>query len=205
MYTTLTPAAVRIARQEIAAADAVMAALIARLPPLKPRRTEPPFHTIATSIINHQLSQKAAAAIEKRLALLTPPPFSPALTRQPRPALRQAGLSGNKIDYLHGLAAAEADGLLDIKSLRKLSDDDLIQTLVSIRGVGRWTAEMFLIFGLRRTDVLSLGDAGLRRAARKLYGKRFRGDDAAVLEKAAARWRPWRTVGCYYLWRSLDS
>lgn len=200
----LTAATLPAALRHLAERDAVMARLIAALPAAKLARRQPPFHVLATSIVNQQLSQKAAAAIEKRIALLSPAPFTPALAALPAARLRKAGLSRSKIGYLADLAQAEADGLLVLRQLQRMSDEEAIAQLTAIRGIGKWTAEMFLMFCLRRPDVLSLGDAGLLRAARRLYGSRLRGDDAAVLAKAAARWRPWRTVGCYYLWRSLD-
>lgn len=201
----LTATTLASARRHIAATDAVMARLIERLPPPQLARREPPFHTLAVSIINQQLSQKAAAAIERRITALVAAPLDAArLTALPPTALRAAGLSRSKVDYLHALAEAERSGALTAAHLRRLSDEEVVTTLTAIRGVGKWTAEMFLMFGLRRPDVLSLGDAGLLRAARLLYGKRLRGDDAAVLTKAAEKWRPWRTVGCAYLWRALD-
>lgn len=201
----LTPATLATAKAAIAKADPTMARLIAALPAAKLSRQQQPFHVLTTSIINQQLSQKAAAAIEKRIAALAPAPFAAAaIAKLPAQKLRAAGLSNSKIKYLHHLAEADAEGVLALPHLKRLSDEEVIATLTRIRGVGKWTAEMFLMFGLRRADVLSLGDAGLLRAARRLYGKRLRGDDAAVLEKAAAKWRPWRSVGCYYLWRSLD-
>lgn len=202
----LTATTLKQAQQEIAAGDSTMAALIARLPAAKLTRRQPPFHVLTTSIINQQLSQKAAAAIERRIAGLVPPPFTAAALLDIAPAqLRESGLSHSKISFIADLARAEQDGLLALEQLKKLSDDEVIKQLTSVRGIGTWTAEMFLMFCLRRSDVVSLKDAGLLRAARQLYGKRFRGDDMAVLQKAASKWQPWRTVGCYYLWRSLDS
>ena len=201
----LTATTLAAAKQHIAAADATMAKLITRLPPAKLDRRYPPFHTLAVSIINQQLSQKAAAAIEKRIAAHLSVPFDAAkLAKLPPDTLRAAGLSRSKIAYLHELADAQRSGALEAAHLRRLGDEEVIATLTAIRGVGKWTAEMFLMFGLNRPDVISLGDAGLLRAARQLYGKRLRGDDATVLQKAAEKWRPWRTVGCYYLWKSLD-
>ncbi|MCH9758017.1 MAG: DNA-3-methyladenine glycosylase 2 family protein [Proteobacteria bacterium] len=201
----LTASRLKTAQQEIADSDAVMADLIARLPAAKLVRKQSPFHVLATSIINQQLSQKAAAAIENRIATLAPAPFNAVdITQLPKEQLRQAGLSHRKIEYLHALAQAEINGVLDEKQLNRLSDNEVVSQLTAIHGIGKWTAEMFLMFCLRRSNVLSLGDAGLLRAARMLYGKRLRGDDGEVLEKAAKKWHPWRTVGCYYLWRSLD-
>ena len=202
----LTPQRLREAEAALAAADPVMARLIHRHTPCKLAKRQQPFHVLTTSIINQQLSQTAANAITARVAQLTPMPFTAApMRRLPPQELRAAGLSASKIKYLHNLAEADAAGLLDAAALRMATDEDVVSRLVTIRGVGKWTAEMFLMFGLRRADVLSLGDAGLRRAARILYGNRFRGDDEQVLEKAARRWQPWRTVACWHLWKSLDT
>lgn len=202
--TVLTATTLPVAERELAAADAVMASLIKAHAPCKLRRTAPPFHVLLTSIVNQQLSQKAAATILGRVAEYSPKPFVAAAIEQVADAdLRAAGLSGNKVKYVRNLAAADAAGQLDKNVLRRLPDEEIIERLSAISGIGRWTVEMFLMFCLRRADVLSLGDAGLRRAAGNLYGGRYRGDEAAVLEKAARRWRPWRTVACWYLWRSL--
>lgn len=202
----LTAANLPAAEQALAAADKTMAKLIATHPPCRLARRQSPFHVLATSIINQQLSQKAADAIEARLAALAPSPFVAADIARLKPeVLRSAGLSGGKVRYLKNLAAADAAGVLAEKELRRMPDEAVIERLTAISGVGKWTAEMFLMFGLRRADIVSLGDAGLRRAARQLYDKRYRAaDDETVLAKAAMRWSPWRTVACWHLWRSLD-
>lgn len=200
----LTAALLPVATAELAAADKTMAALIAALPPPSPPRRQPPFHVLTSSIVNQQLSQKSAAAILRRIAEVTPPPFSAdKMLELPPQKLRAAGLSAPKIRYIHELARAAEGGIF--ANIRRLPDEEILTRLQVVPGVGKWTAEMFLMFGLNRADVLSLGDGGLRRAARQLYGARFAGDDAQVLEKAAKKWHPWRTVACRYLWKSLDS
>ena len=112
--------------------------------------------------------------------------------------LRGAGLSSAKARYILELARRVDDGTLDFGALKRQSDDDVIRALVDLPGIGQWTAEMFLIFGLHRPDVLALGDAGLKRAARLLYGKN------ANLERIGKRWRPYCSVASWYLWRHLD-
>ena len=200
--SVLTATTVREGQAHIAAADKVMAKLMAAHPVCKLSRAEPPFHTLAVSIINQQLSQKAADSIERRVQELIPTPFAPQDLAELSPdKLRAAGLSGSKVRYLGGLATAALDGRLEKSVLRRLDDEAVIARLTELSGVGQWTAEMFLMFCLRRPDVLSLGDAGLLRAAKRLYGD---GDAAQILQRAAQKWRPYRTIGCWHLWRSLD-
>ncbi|MGI9307185.1 MAG: DNA-3-methyladenine glycosylase family protein [Gammaproteobacteria bacterium] len=200
----LTPALLRLAEAHIAAADSRMAKIIAAHGPLRKIKTEPPFHVLSVSIINQQLSQTAADAIESRIAKIVPPPFSADdMAKAPALKLRAAGLSGKKIEYLHEIARRAKNGALPFGDFARLADEEIIALLSAAPGVGKWTAEMFLMFALGRADVVSPGDAALRRAARNIYGNRFRGEDEEVLQKAAQKWRPYRTVGCRYLWESL--
>ncbi|MGI9297710.1 MAG: DNA-3-methyladenine glycosylase family protein [Gammaproteobacteria bacterium] len=204
-FAALTPALIRRAEKELSAADAVMAKVIAARGPLRLRREkEPPFHVLAVSIINQQLSQKAADAIEKRVAAVIPSPFAAADAMRASPLeLRAAGLSSGKVRYLRELADRVQSGAIPLAAFARMADEEIIASLVSCPGVGRWTAEMFLMFAMHRPDIVSGGDAALRRAARILYGKRFRGGDEEVLLKVAQKWRPWRTVASRYLWLSL--
>lgn len=182
-----------------------MARLLAEQGPLRARRSEPSFHVLAVSVINQQLSQKAADAIEARVAQAVSPPFTPdGMLRAGSRRLRAAGLSQSKVCCLTEVAARDRDGSIPFDRMDSMDDDAVIAALTAAPGIGLWTAEMFLMFALQRPDVVSLGDAALRRAARKLYGSRFRGDDEAVLAKASLKWRPYRTVACRLLWRSLD-
>jgi DNA-3-methyladenine glycosylase II len=116
--------------------------------------------------------------------------------------LRGAGLSWSKVAYLRDLAERVQDGQLDPERLRELGDDDVVEELTRIKGVGRWTAEMFLIFNLGRPDVLAAGDLGIRRAVQRTYELDAL-PDAAEMERIAEPWRPHRTLACLYLWRSL--
>jgi DNA-3-methyladenine glycosylase II len=164
------------------------------------------YEALARAIVGQQLSTKAAASIwEKVLALFggkTPTPKQ--LLKVDRQALRDAGLSWSKVDYVRDLAQRVENGELDLKRLPELSDEDVIAELTEIKGVGRWTAEMFLIFHLGRPDVLSTGDLGIRRAVQLTYGlDELPGPEE--MERIAEPWRPHRTLACLYLWRSLDN
>lgn len=162
-------------------------------------RKSGPFETLAGSIIGQQLSAKAAETIKRRV-LENVPSFSPEgfLSASPD-ALRSAGVSNAKTRYIIELSRRINDNSLDFDALCRQDDEEIISELIKLPGVGRWTAEMFLIFGLKRPDVLSLGDAGLRRAARLLYGVN------AELELVAGVWSPYRSVASWYLWRHLDA
>ena len=160
-----------------------------------------PFHTLVTSIISQQLSSKAADTIENRITETVSVPFDPTeLLSIPIESLRNAGLSRPKARYIHELAHRVTDGRLSFSDLESAHDDYVITVLMELPGIGRWTAEMFLIFGLKRLDVLSLGDAGLQRAARLLYTNK---DQTELLASVATRWRPYRSVASWYLWRHL--
>jgi DNA-3-methyladenine glycosylase II len=197
----LTPAMLVAVEAHLRESDPVIAGLIDQHGAcLLVNQPYQPFHTLATSIISQQLSAKAAVTIERRVAQLVPAPFQPAaMVAAPVEQLRAAGLSSRKAVYLHELARRVIDGRLSFDVLADASDDAVIDALVELPGIGRWTAEMFLIFGLKRLDVLALDDAGLQRAVRLLYG------DALDLARAGTAWRPYRSVASWYLWRHLDT
>jgi DNA-3-methyladenine glycosylase II len=163
-----------------------------------------PYEAIARAIVGQQLSTKAAGSIWERLLEVlgggTPSPA--ALLAADPDDLRGAGLSWSKVAYLRDLAERVQDGELDPERLRELGDDDVVEELTRIKGVGRWTAEMFLIFNLGRPDVLAAGDLGIRRAVQRTYELDAL-PDAAEMERIAEPWRPHRTLACLYLWRSL--
>ncbi len=162
-----------------------------------------PFATLARSIIGQQISVKASESIwlrvQERSGEVTPSRFC-ALGRD---GLSGCGLSQRKIEYLLDLARHFDDGHLDPTAWSLLSDDELIKALCEVRGIGRWTAEMFLIFNQLRPDVFPLDDIGLQRAVSQHY---FAGDRLSRKDLASfgQRWKPWRTVATWYLWRSLD-
>jgi DNA-3-methyladenine glycosylase II len=158
-----------------------------------------PFQRLASSVIGQQLSVKAADTIRQRV-LKVVPEFSPSgFLESSVDALRAAGLSSAKTRYILELARRVNDGLLDFGALAQQPDENVIAALVELPGIGRWTAEMFLISVLKRPDVLALGDAGLQRAARLLYGA------DAKLEDVGQAWQPYRSVASWYLWRHLDA
>jgi len=197
--------AIRKAERHLAKADPIMKRLVARHGrcPLAEREFQP-FHMLANSIISQQLSTKAAAAIKQRLAQMIPPPFEPDPFLQiSSEQLRAAGLSQGKARYIRELAARVNEGRLIFDEVVLKDDEAVIETLAECSGIGRWTAEMFLIFGLKRLDVLAIGDAGLQRAARLLYGKKRR--SKTLLPRVAEAWRPYRSVASWYLWKSLEN
>ncbi|MDI3260594.1 MAG: DNA-3-methyladenine glycosylase 2 family protein [Sinobacteraceae bacterium] len=170
------------------------------------RRRRDPFHVLCTSIISQQLSSKAADTIQARVEALT------GTRGRLRPAallglsvaqLRTAGLSTAKAKWLHALAQAVDSGALSFRRLRRLDDQAAIEVLDELPGIGRWTAEMFLIFALDRLDIFSLADVGLRRGLSQLHNGGAPLDDDAIL-KLTARWAPYRSVASWYLWRIAD-
>jgi len=160
------------------------------------------FVSLGRAIVGQQLSTRAAATIWSRAVALGP--FVPASILAASDAeLRGAGLSGAKVAYVRDLATRVLSGDLDLEALDGLADDDVVRELVRVKGIGRWTAEMFLIFSLARPDVLALDDAGLLRAAGWLLDLGGPADTAALAEVGRS-WRPVRSVASLYLWGALD-
>ncbi len=197
---TTMAARLRAAEAHLRLADPVMARLIAAHGPCRLGEARlPPFRRLALAIISQQLSTRAAATIAGRVRDSVGGALTPArILAAPPGALRAAGLSHAKARYLVELGRRVAARELDFAALSARSDAEVIEALTELPGVGRWTAEMFLIFGLQRLDVLSQGDAGLRRAARSLYP-----DD--IFAELARRWQPYCSVACWYLWRHLEA
>ncbi len=163
-----------------------------------------PFRALVHAIIAQQLSTKAAATIEGRFAaLFRGRPTPGAVARASDERLRGVGLSGQKLGYLRDLCARVHEGSLDLRALAALPDDEVIVALTAVRGIGRWTADMFLMFRLQRPDVLPVGDLGIVKAVHRAYGLRVLPSSARLLELGEA-WRPYRSVACWYLWASLD-
>ena len=163
------------------------------------------FIDLARMIVGQQLSGKAAASIWKRVVSLAGDNVTEEkIISIPDDELRKAGVSSNKTRYIKNLAQAIIDKSLNIVNIQKHDDEEIISQLTAIKGVGRWTAEMFLIFSLAREDVFSLGDGGLNSAVNRLYGS------GAVLGKdeilnLSETWKPYRSIASLYLWRSLDN
>ncbi|MBM3358978.1 MAG: DNA-3-methyladenine glycosylase 2 family protein [Betaproteobacteria bacterium] len=191
------------ATSELAARDAVLKTLILRFDGLALGSRGDAFSTLARSIVGQQISVKAAQsvwdALCARLGAVTPEAVKAARATR----LRACGLSRQKIDYLRDIASRFADGTADVGRWRELDDETLITELTQLKGIGRWTAEMFLIFYLTRPDVLPLADIGLQRAI-CLHYNRGRALTLPRMRGIGAKWAPWRSVATWYLWRSLD-
>jgi DNA-3-methyladenine glycosylase II len=172
-----------------------------------PKKRRNYFKSLVVAIVNQQLSGKAAATILKRFEALFPGKRFPKpedVLKMPVPKMRKAGLSRMKISFLKDLSQHIIKGSLDFKKLSKLADEEVIEQLVRVKGIGRWTAEMFLIFSLGRNDVFSYGDLGLRNAIRALYKLKAHPTPAQA-EKISAAWKPYRSLASRYLWASLDN
>ena len=164
------------------------------------------YGALVRSIVGQQLSTKAARTIYERLTALfdgrTPTPAE-LLAADPE-KVRSAGLSRPKVGYLRSLAEHVESGELELDRLTELPDEEVSEQLTAVKGLGQWTADMFLIFHLRRPDVLPVGDLGIRRAVERAYGLPDIPDAAQVLE-IGEQWRPHRSLASLYLWRSLDN
>ncbi|MDR3413525.1 MAG: DNA-3-methyladenine glycosylase [Formivibrio sp.] len=187
----------------LAAADPVLADLIARYPGISLRSRGDVFHTLARSIVGQQISVKAADSVWGRLESTLGAVESERVLNAGVDTLRSCGLSARKVEYLGDLAAHHQAGKLDAEVWRQWDDDAVIAELCTIRGIGRWTAEMFLIFYLMRPDVFPLDDIGLLKAIALHYHGQERLPRKAITTLGEA-WRPWRSVATWYLWRSLD-
>src|SRR6267142_240723 len=191
------------AKRTLARKDPIMAAIIRSRPKVFLARRGEPFLTLARAIVGQQISVKAAQSVWDRVVacagVVTPEGI---LLKKPA-ELRACGLSDRKTEYIVDLARRFADGLVHPQRWPEMSDEEVIADLVQVRGIGRWTAEMFLIFSLLRPDVFPLDDLGLQKGIREAY---FRNRRIALrtMVRLGETWRPWRSVATWYLWRSLD-
>jgi len=184
--------------------DPTLAAIIERVGPCRMEFGEPTFHSLAESILYQQLNGKAAVTIFNRFTDLVGDPVTPhGILKVTDAQLRAVGLSKQKTSYLRDLAEKTNAGLLEFERLAELPDDEVIGHLTQVKGVGVWTAHMFLMFTLRRPDILPTGDYGIQAAMKKHYRKR-KLPKPKDMEKIAKSWSPYRSVACWYLWRSLD-
>jgi DNA-3-methyladenine glycosylase II len=186
-------------------ADPVMRAIIERVGAYKIEHSEPSFGTLVRSIVNQQLSGKAAAVILGRLVAMLPEgKVTPdAILKLTPVRMRKAGLSKQKTAYIRDLARRTNKGHIKFETLQDLPDVEVIEHLTQVKGIGVWTAHMFLIFALRRPDILATGDLGVRVAIRRAYQL----EELPVpkqIEELAAAWRPYASVAMWYLWRSLE-
>ncbi len=176
---------------------------------IKKSRVEVYFEELIDSIISQQLSGKAAATIFQRargvIKASSPTPLSPIIPfevlKVPENSLRMAGLSWAKIKYVKNLAEKVERGEVVLKTIDKLSEENVIQELVKVKGVGRWTAEMFLMFTLARTDIFPLDDLGIRKGMKELYGENLTKEE---METLSNKWSPYRSIASWYVWRLLD-
>jgi DNA-3-methyladenine glycosylase II len=195
------------ARRLLTRRDPVIRDLIKRHGPcgLADAQHEDAFTALTHAIISQQLSTKAAATIARRFdALFQGPPTPAALAKIDDVQLRAVGFSSQKIRYVRDLSARVADGSLPLARVNELADEDVIQSLTQVKGIGRWTAEMFLMFRLHRPDVLPVDDLGILKAVQRAYGLR-KMPRPERLTKIGEPWRPYRSVACWYLWASLGN
>jgi DNA-3-methyladenine glycosylase II len=184
--------------------DPVMCAIIEQVGPCRMEFGEPTFHSLAEAIVYQQLNGKAAVTIFKRFTDAAGTPVTPeGILKLSEQQLRAVGLSKQKSSYLRDLAAKTQSGLLSFEKLADMPEAEVIEHLTQVKGVGVWTAHMFLMFTLRRPDVLPTGDYGVQVAIKKHYRKR-KLPKPSDMEKIAKPWSPYRSVACWYLWRSLD-
>ena len=191
------------AKRALARRDPVLEGIMRERPRIALQSRGDPFQTLARSIVGQQISVKAAQSVWNRLAGAVPAVAPEAVAGLRLRRLRACGLSGRKSEYLRELARHFVDGAIQVERWPEMEDEAVIAELVQVRGIGRWTAEMLLMFSLLRPNVLPVDDLGLRRAASRHY---FDGEDvdADELRAFGARWEPWRSVATWYLWRSLE-
>ncbi|MCH2125197.1 MAG: DNA-3-methyladenine glycosylase [Pirellulaceae bacterium] len=196
---------VEIAIRHLRSADQVLRSVIDKVGPCQLRRERNRLRALVRSIISQQISTSAARTIQQRVeALIAPQDFTAEnLSKLTPRRLRSAGLSPQKAGYVFELAQQTAAGELRLNQLGRLSDEKVIQSLLKIKGIGRWTAQMFLISSLGRPDVLPYDDLGIRSAIRRQFHLKQL-PDKSTCERIAQPWRPYTTVACWYLWRSID-
>jgi DNA-3-methyladenine glycosylase II len=223
----------RTAVNHLKKSDPVLRAIIERIGPCRMQFGTPEFHSLAEAIVYQQLNGKAAETIFKRFAALAGEPVTPeGILKLSDEQMRGAGLSKQKSAYLKDLAAKTSSGLLDFARLPELPDEEVIEHLTQVKGIGVWTAQMFLMFTLKRQNVLPTGDFGVRMAMYKHYldvqrtvqrnARRVKATKKSAaakkgrkrkiklpspeqMEKIAKRWEPYRSIACWYLWQSLDT
>jgi DNA-3-methyladenine glycosylase II len=191
------------AKRALVRGDPVLARIVRAHPRIALQPRGEPFFTLVRSIVGQQISVKAAQSIWNRVLAVAPEMRPEQILAVAPRRLAACGLSRRKVEYIADLASHFAEGRLHVDRWPAMDDEAIIEELVEVRGIGRWTAEMFLIFNLLRPDVLPLDDLGLQRAISLNY---FRGRPIKrrTMHRIAAEWAPWRSVATWYLWRSLD-
>lgn len=188
-------------------ADPVLRELIAQYGVVTRERDRPAFYALISAIVSQQISVKAAAAIMARLLALFPAGKqvgAAEIAQVAHEELRAVGLSAAKAHYMHDLAEKVASGVVDLEALARMSDEDVIRSLCLVKGIGRWTAEMFLIFSLGRLDVLAIDDLGLRAGIQRAYGLDHL-PTAAEVRAIAEPWRPYSSIATFYIWEHLHN
>jgi DNA-3-methyladenine glycosylase II len=207
MRDVLTARRIRVAEDHLRANDPVMAAIITQIGRcgLVRSKRDDPFVAIVEAIIWQQLSGKAARTIYDRVLKIFPGgrPTPAAILATSDEAMRAAGLSRGKIAYLRDLSTKVLNGTVHLESLETMTNDAVIEAMTKVKGIGRWSAEMFLMFRLQRADVLPVGDLGIVKAIQRHYRLRKTPTPERML-KIAESWRPYRSVASWYLWASLD-
>lgn len=191
-------------RRHLMRTDPRLAVVIRRMGRVRPafdRRH--PFDALVRAVISQQLSTKAADTIRGRVLALMPALSPEALLALPIGDLRTAGLSGQKVAYLRDLSERVLDGRLDLHALDSLTDEEVIEVIVAVKGFGRWTAQMFLMFCLQRPDVLPTGDLGIVKGFQNVLEMKRR-PSVRTMERVAKMWQPYRSIACWYLWRTLE-
>ena len=184
--------------------DPVLAAIIERIGPCRMEFGEPTFHSLAEAILYQQLNGKAAVTIFNRFTDLAGNPLTPAgILKLTDAQMRGVGLSRQKTAYLRDLSEKTQAGLLEFERMPEMTEEEVIAHLTQVKGVGVWTAHMFLMFTLRRPDILPTGDYGVQAAIKQHYKKR-KWPKPDVMQKIAKPWAPYRSIACWYLWKSLD-
>jgi DNA-3-methyladenine glycosylase II len=184
--------------------DVVLASIIERVGPYRITYREPTFEALARAIVFQQLSTKAARTIHGRLEEAAGGRLTPeAIQSLSIGEMRRAGLSKQKIGYIRDLAEHALSRRVDFERLPSMSDEEVLVALTDIKGIGVWTAQMFLLFALRRPNILAVGDLGVRTAIQRFYRKR-KLPTPTQIEKLATAWHPYCSVACWYLWRSLE-
>lgn len=203
-------ATMQLAAKHLARHDAVLAPVIAKAGPCTIRPHKQYYQELVDSIISQQLSVKAAATIERRFRELFdggdqfPPPG--AILHKSIDELRSAGLSRGKAMYIQDLARHVAEGHIRFDHLDSLSNEQVIAELTAVKGIGEWTAHMFLMFCMGRLDVLAYGDLGIKNGIQKLYGLDHQSSTQEVIDIATVNhWHPYETVACWYIWQSVDN
>jgi DNA-3-methyladenine glycosylase II len=191
------------AKRELSRADPVLGAIIRRHPRIHIVPRGDPFHTLARSIVGQQISVKAAQAAWNKLLQALPAVTPQNALVAGAETLLNCGLSRRKVEYLIDLAGHFASGRIEAARWKSMDNEEVVAELVEVRGIGRWTAEMLLIFNLLRPDVLPVDDLGLQRAVSLGYRNGRKVSETGI-RRIARSWAPWRSVATWYLWRSLD-